>query len=232
LNIDELQRHWQRLDDKVERSLRIQTKVVHQVALQPIRRRMARHLIWPIIDISFSLLVVLFSGSMIVKHLNQWLLLMMCGMVLFPAIILIIDNLRRVIRVANLNWGASLIEIQQSLLQLQVTQIRQMKWIILLSPLVGFCGFMLTLQWLLDQLSEPQFILEKLNFTWLVANLVFGLLFILVGHQLVRLAGNRFQHREWWQHAVSSLSGKALESSRKELDRWATLSQEPQGGLG
>jgi len=55
-----------------------------------------------------------------------------------PPSALLAASIRQLERVAKLDWCGPVAEIQSSLERLRVVKIRQFKWIMLLSPLVGF----------------------------------------------------------------------------------------------
>lgn len=139
------------------------------------------------------------------------------------AVMLLIDSIRHLNRVSEIDWGGAVVDIQSSLSRLHMAKIRQFKWVLLLSPLVGFCGLIVGLQWLLDRLPEPHFILDKLPPWWVAGNYAFGVLFIPFGHAVVRFLSKRFRSRAWWQRALADISGSSMKKTREELERWAGL---------
>jgi hypothetical protein len=207
MQLEELQQQWQRLDEKLERTVKMNGELLRLAVMQPARRRLNRLAFWPALDTAFCVGVLLFAGSFLGKHWNTWSLV-------GPASVMMI---------AAIDWGGTVADIQSSLSRLRMAKIRQFKWIILLSPLVGFCGLILGLQWLLDRLPEPHFILDKLNLWWAAGNYAFGVLFILFGQAVVGFLAKRFRGRVWWQRALSDITGSSMKKTKEELERWASL---------
>ncbi len=223
MQLEELQRQWQRLDEKVERTLKLDGELLRLAVMQPARRRVNRLAIWPALDIAFCLAVMLFTGSFLSNHGKTWSLVGPASVVMIAVILLLSDSIRQLIRVSEIDWGGTVVDIQSSLSRLHMAKIRQFKWLILLSPLVAFCGLIVGLQWLLDRLSEPHFILDKLNPWWVAGNYAFGVLFIPFGHAVVGFLAKRFECRGWWQRALGDISGSSMKQTREELERWASL---------
>ena len=223
MQLEELQRQWQRLDEKLERTLKLNGELLRLAVMQPARRRVNRLAIWPALDIAFCLAVMLISGSFLGNHWKIWPLVGPASVVIIAAIMLLIDSIRQLNRVSEIDWGGAVVDIQSSLSRFRMAKIRQFKWFILLSPLVGFCGLIVGLQWLLDRLPEPHFILDKLNPWWAAGNYAFGVLFIPFGHAVVRFLAKRFRCRGWWQRALADISGSSMKKTREELERWASL---------
>jgi hypothetical protein len=90
-----------------------------------------------------------------------------------------------------------------------------------LSPLAGFSGLIVGLQWLLDRLPEPHFILEKVDPWWVVANYAFGVLFIPFGYAAIRFVAKRFRTRGWFQRVLDDISGTSIKRAEQELECWA-----------
>ena len=118
-------------------------------------------------------------------------------------------------------------EIQSSLARLRVAKIRQFKWIILLSPLVGFCGLMVGLYWFFGRLSDDRVnILDQLDPWWIVANYAFGVLFVPMGYFSARVLAERCHRHRWWQAVLDGISGNSLKAAALDVERWASLQQE------
>lgn len=223
MQLEELQKQWQRLDEKIERTLKVDRELLRLAVLQPARRRVNRGSIWPALDIAFCLAVMLFTGSFLGHHWKTWSLAGLASVVMIAALTLLIDGIRRLNSLSEIDWSGAAVDIQSSLSRLHIAKLRQVKWILLLSPLVGFCGLIVGLQWLLDRLPEPHFILDKLDPWWVAGNFVFGVLFIPFGHAVVRFFANRLSCHGWWQRLLIDISGSSMKKTRDELERWASL---------
>lgn len=224
MQLEQLQQQWQRLDQKLDQSLVIQNELVRQVIMQPTRRRLHRLAIWPVIDLVFCVVVVLLAGSFLGSHWPDVRLMMPAGVVMIGAIALMISSIRQLNGVAELDWCGPVAAIQSSLEQLRVMKIQQFKWVILLSPLVGFCGFLVGLQWILGWLSEGRVHLhDKLDPRWIVANYVFGLVFVPLGFLVARVLAQKCHQHPWWQAVLNDVAGNSLKAATRDVERWSNL---------
>ncbi len=223
MQLEELQRQWQRLDEKLEQTLKLDSELLRQTVMPPTRRRVNRLAIWPALDIAFCLVVLLLAGSFLGDHWLAWSIVGPATVVIVATTILLIDSIRQLVRVAEVDWCGTVVDIQSSLSRLRITKIRQFKWIILLSPLVGFSGLIVGLQWLLDRLPEPHFILEKVDPWWVVANYAFGVLFLPFGYAAIRFVAKRLRTRGWFQRVLDDISGTSIKRVELELERWASF---------
>jgi hypothetical protein len=223
MQLEELQQQWRDLDAKLDRSLRLDAEILRQTVLQPARRRMNRHAVWPALDCAFAAAVLLIGGSVLGDHWQAWSLVAPTALLMIAAILLLGSSIWQLQLVAAIDWSGAVADLQRSLLRLRLARIEQLKHVLLLSPLVGFCGLLVALQWLLDRLPQPELILDKLDPRWVAANYAFGVLFVFVGHGVVRFLARRFHASAWWQRALDALSGKSVERTIDEVTRWSGL---------
>ena len=223
MQLEELQQQWQRLDDKLERTLKLDRELLRLAVVLPARRRIHRHRIWPILDIAMGLAVMLFTGSFLSDHWQTSSLAAPAAIVMIAALMLLITSIRQLAIISELDWSGMVVDIQRTLSCLQLAKIRQFKWVILSSPLVGICSLIIGLQWMLDQLPEAHSIFDKLNPWWTAANYVFGVLFIPFGHAIIAFLARRFHMRGWWRKALADISGSSIRETYTELERWSSL---------
>jgi uncharacterized membrane protein YfcA len=224
MQLEQLQQHWQQLDQKLDYSLAIQNELMRQVVMQPARRRLHRLAIWPVIDLVFGIVVVLLAGSFLASHWPDSRLVVPAGVVMIGAIALMISSIRQLNCVAELDWAGPVAHIQRSLEHLRVMKIQQFKWVILLSPLVGFCAFVVGLQWILGWLSEGRFhLFDKFDANWIVANYIFGVVFVPLGYFAARVLAQKCQRYPWWQAVLNDISGHSLKAAALDVERWSSL---------
>ncbi len=155
--------------------------------------------------------------------LSQWatLGLMLPVLVLIAgAIAMCVSSIRQIVLLTEMDWSGPVVSIQRKLSSLHVVQTRQIYWILLMSPIVGFCRLIVVLQWLLDFLPEPHSIFEKLNAHWLWSNVVFGIAFVVVGYLATRFFASRFRNHSWWKNIEESLAGRTVVCALADLDQW------------
>lgn len=224
MQLEQLQQQWQQLDQKLDHSLAIQNELMRQVVMQPARRRLHRLAFWPVIDLVFCIIVGLLAGSFLADHWSDSRLVLPAGVVMIGAIGLMISSFRQLNCVAELDWAGPVAAIQRSLEQLRVMKIQQFKWIILLSPLVGFCAFVVGLQWILGWLSEGRFnFFDKFENGWIVGNYFFGILFVPLGYFAARVLAQKCHRYPWWQAVLNDISGHSLKTAALDVERWSNL---------
>jgi hypothetical protein len=228
MQIEDLQLQWQRLDEKLERTLKLETELLRLTVTRAARHRINRLALWPAFDIVLPLGALVFIGFFLADHWKTSTLFVPASMLLVAAVMLLIDSMRELQVVSEIDWDGKVADIQSSLSRLRIGKIRQFKWVVLLSPLVGFCGLIVGVQWLLDFLPQQRFILDKLNPWWVGSNYAFGLAFIVFGHVVIRFLARQFGNRGWWQYVLDGISGTSMTKARAELERWSSLdSDEP-----
>lgn len=238
MQLEELQQQWQRLDQKLDQSLALQTELVRRVVMQPARRRVNRLALWPaLIDVAFSVCVLLLVGACLGDLWGDWRGVAPASVVMIGAIALLIISIRQLQHVAKLDWCGPVAEIQSSLERLRIAQIRKFKWIMLLAPLVGFCGLMVGLHWVFERFAFSKVgageltdgrikeILDTLT-PWIVGNYVFGVLFVPLGYLVARVLAKRCHGHRWWQAVLDGIAGNSLKAATRDFDRWASLQQE------
>lgn len=225
MELEDLQKQWQQLDSKIEKSLKQNDELFRLAVMQPARRRINRSTFWLSLDVASCIAVLLFTGSFLFDHRDHAALVGISLGVMLAAISLLISTIRQFQMISQIKWSETLINIQSSLSRIRMAKISQFKWIILLSPLAGFCGLIVGLQWLMDRLPEPHFILNKVNPAWVVGNIVFGLLFIPAGQLIVKVLAKRFHGTRWWERAIDDLSGTSMKNTRAELNQWVSLNE-------
>lgn len=224
MTLETLQQQWQSLDQKIEQTLSLQRELTKHIIIQPAFRRNNRMAIWPAIDVAFCAVVLLVFGSITYDHRQDWRIILPSLIVVFGAILLLADSIRQLFCIAELNWTGPVAVIQQSLDGLRVAKIRQFKWIILLSPLVGFCGLLVGLHALFEWLTEGQLlILDKLERRWMVANYIFGVLFVPAGYALAGIMAKRCERSSWWRSVLDDIAGTSLKRARQDVERWESL---------
>jgi hypothetical protein len=225
MQLEELQQKWQRLDEKLDQSLAIQTELLRQSGVRPVRRRIRQFAVWPAIDLAFGAGVALFAGSVLGDHWRDGQLAAPALVLLGSAVALAISSVLQLRHVAELDWCGPIAEIQSALQRLQTLKIRQFKWIILCSPLVGFCALMVALQWPFAEGYVPRriHIMDRVDPWWVLGNYAFGILFVPVGYFVARFLSQRYQRQQWWRAAVQDISGNSLKSAVRDCEHWASL---------
>jgi hypothetical protein len=227
MQLQELEYHWKRLDEKVDQALAIETELLRRVVLEPVHRRVNRMAFWPAVDVAFCIGAILLVVTSIGNHWLDSRVLAPAGAVIFCFLALLIDSILQLSRISELDWSGPVSEIQSSLAELRVAKVRQFKWIMLLSPLWQFCGLIVAVEWLSLRLTgDPLTIIKKFEPRWILGNLLFGVVFAILGFLIIYAFSQAFKSRPWWQSMLDGISGKSLSVARKDVELWAGLRAE------
>lgn len=231
MQLEELEDRWKLLDRKVDHALAIETELLRRVVLEPVHHRVNRMMFWPAVDamlcVGAILLVITSMG-------NHWLdsrVLAPAAVVILCVLALLIDSILQLSRISEIDWSGPVSVIQTSLAELRVAKVRQFKWLMLLSPLWQFCGLIVLVEWLSVRLTgDPLTIIKKFDLPWIVANLLFGVVFAVLGSLIIFALSQVFKSRSWWQSMLDGISGKSLSVARKDVELWANLRAEKASG--
>ena len=222
MQLEDLQLQWKRLDQKLDQSLILEKELIQRVLMQPARRRVHRLAFWPAIDVAACIGVLLLGAAFLRGHWREAHVAAPAAALMISVFVLLIDSVRQLQRVAELDWSGPVAAIQNSLEKLRVARIRQFKWIILLAPLVGFCGLMVSLHWIFAAISNGRAgILDKIDPAWIAANYAFGVLFVPLGYFVARILAQRCHGHRWWQAVLDDISGKSLKAATRDVELWA-----------
>ena len=175
---------------------------------------------WPALDILFVFAVLMFAGSFLGRHFNNWFLVCPAVLVMVGAVVLLVSSVFQLRLILNIDWSKKVVQIQSELARIRVAKLHQFKWTILLSPLVGFCLLLIGLQTLLDGLETKHLILDKLNWQWVIANYAFGVLFIFFGQTMFGFIAKRFGNQAWLQSIYDGIAGSGINRAEQEISRW------------
>jgi hypothetical protein len=178
-------------------------------------------LLWPVLDVIYSLGVVLAVQAFLRRYWPEATLVVPAGVVLISATMLMISSAYELVRVTTIHWNGPVSEIQRILGELAVMRIRRFKWIVLLAPLVGLSLVIISIQWALDIN-----VVRVFDRKWVVINVAVAVLFIPIGWLGARWLARRWQGRRFWQRILDDVSGASLQAARSDLKRWSALHSE------
>jgi hypothetical protein len=165
--------------------------------------------------------VLLFSGAVLGGHGNDVRVVIPAVVVMAGGVGLVSSSAWQLNLVSELDWSGPVVAIQAGLERLRAARLRQLQWVLLLAPLVGFCGLLVSLTGVSGWWSGGRMdVLERMDQRWLVANYVFGLVFVPAGHVVARALAARLHGREWWIQMLDGMSGRDLGEATREVDRW------------
>ena len=223
MELDDLKRTWEAHDRKLDASIRLNARLLHEsvlgkaeTALKPLSR-------WLVIELSVNLVAALWTGSFLRTHLAEPRYLVPAAALQLCAIALIVACVRQIVAIAQIDYSAPILGIQKRLESLRVGRIRTTMWILLLAPLAWTPLFIVALKSFLGVDVYAAF-----GAVWLAANVLFGLVVIAAGVWVSRRYADRMERSSLLQRLMRDIAGHNLTAA---TDRLRSLSEfEHEGG--
>ncbi len=212
MEIEELQRLWAEQDEKLDAGIRLNTRLVRESVMgkaEAATRPLSR-LLW--FELLFAVPAVLLIGSFLAEHVGE-------ARFFFPAlglhlgvIALLVSGIRQLVVLRAIDYGAPILSIQKRLASLRVLRIRTVKWTFVLAPLAWTPLLIVALKGLFGVDAYTMF-----GARWLIANVLFGLVVIVLAVWLSRRYADRMGGSPIVQRLMRALAGQSLTTAESFL---------------
>jgi len=217
MELDDLKRLWEDQDRKLDAALRLNTRLLNESTLT--KADTALHglarLLW--LELVMNVVAVLWTGSFLAKHISEPRFLVPAVGLQLSVIALIIAGVRQLVALETLDYSAPIVVIQKRLESLRVERIRATKLTLLCSPLIWTVLLVVAPKGLFGVDAYAIF-----GTAYLLANLLFGLLVILLAVWISRRYAARMERSPFAKRLMRSLAGHSLSSA---LDFLSSISQ-------
>jgi hypothetical protein len=208
MDIEDLQRLWEEQNRKLDASLRLNTRVLHQSVLHRAEAA-TRRLSWLLLfELPLDAILLFGLGSFIAGHVTDARFLIPAVALHLYVIVLASSSVRQVIALRGIDYSTPIVEIQKRLGALQVERIRVTKWVFLSAPLVWTPLLIVSLKGLLG--VDPYAIFSG---AWLAANLLVGVAVILLAVWISRRYADRMKRSPFIQRLMRDLAGHNLNAA-------------------
>jgi hypothetical protein len=207
MEIEDLKRRWQEMDEKIEASLRLNERVLAEAVLARARKSSRWTGRGILVEIVLGAIPVLWLGSFLADHIGEprfWLpalLLDVFALASFGAL------LRQQVLLRTIDWSGPVAAIQRTLAEVRVRRVRATKWTLMVAPLlwtpmlvVGLRGF----------LGVDAYVSFDGAGLFLAANLLFGLAFLGAAVWASRRFSERLQRAPFAARILRDLGGRSL----------------------
>jgi hypothetical protein len=213
MELDDLKQKWTEQDAKLEKSIRLNTRLLRESAMTRVGAALAP-ISWGIaVEGILNVAVVLFLGSFLGDHIGQPRLAAPAALLFVCAIAILNAGIRQWVALRTIDYGEPVLAIQKRLASLRVSRIRTTKWILLVSPLlwtpmliVGFHA--------LTGLDPYAF----MDGQWLAGNLIFGVVFLAGMLWLSKRTGGRLAQSPAMRRLLDDVAGRRLVAATGALD--------------
>ncbi|MBK9373955.1 MAG: hypothetical protein IPN03_09535 [Holophagales bacterium] len=208
MELDDLKRPWEDQDRKLDASLRLNARLLHDSVLakaDTATKRLSR-LLWLGLVMNFA--AALLTGSFLANHISEARFVIPAAGLHLSVIALLVASIRQLVAIGTLDYDAPIVVIQKRLESLRVERIRATKWTLLCSPLLWTPLLIVALKGLFGVDAY-----ETCGAGFLIANLLFGVLVILLAVWISRRYAARMGRSPFVQRLMRDLAGDSLNAA-------------------
>lgn len=221
MQFDDLKEAWATHGTMLERNLAINVRLLREVLLHKALFAIAPYVLWRALEVALGFMALVVVMSVLATHVTEpryavvgGTLAVLTGVITALCAYLLVKSLK-------LDYGKPVTEIQREVEHMRLVEYRALKWA-LLAGMVAWLPAGLVLFEALTGVDA----LTRIDLPWLIANLVFGLALLALGHLLSRRYVERPDLGPRARRLVEALSGRALRSAAGHLAELAKFERE------
>ena len=226
MNVDELKTQLADYDQKLDRSLRLNARLLHESGLQRASstlRGLSRALV---VELVGNAVGVALLGNFLGNHWGDPKFVVPAILLDLCAILLVVTGARQLAALHGIDYGAPILAIQKKLETLRAARIRTIQWTLILSPLLWTPLLIVAL--------KGFFGVDAYAFgaAFLASNLLFGLAFLVFMVWVSRRYADRMQRSPAIRRLMDSIAGRSLNTAMAFLESLSRLEREDTPALG
>jgi hypothetical protein len=221
MELDDLRRSWEQHDRRLDEALRLNRRLLVSMDLDKTKSMMQRLRTLLGMELVVDVLAVVALGSFIGSHLAEPRFLVPAFILNVAAVGIFIVELVQWMRAGAINYDAPVLEIQRRLESLRVLRIRTTQGVLLLAPLLWTPLLIVGMR---AGLNLDAY--EVLGTRYLIANLVFGLVFMAAVLWACRRFADRLHRSSLVRSLARDVAGKSLTSAMDQLARISAFERE------
>jgi hypothetical protein len=221
MNLDDLQKVWIERDQRLEKSIQLNTRLLREARADRYGTSVRRQsLVDFLIQLPFALLTIAVLGRFIAAHIDELKFA-------FPAIALdawciamLAALIQQFVAMRHLDLGQPVITLQRRLALIKINRLRLLKWSFLTGLVLWTAPLMIVVAkgfFNVDLYAASGFLIINVVVTVIMAALLIWL--------LKRYAG-RFQHSFFGKEILDSLAGRDLAKATAFLDQLSNFEKE------
>lgn len=212
MELDDLKAGWNELDRKLDRSVRLNTRVIRESLLGRAESAMKRLRLLIGVELAANALAILLLGNFIAAHATEARFLLPAVALDLFAILLVAASIHQ-LAAARIDFGAPVVALQKSAARLRIQRITITKWTFIVAPLLWGPLLIVALKGLvgIDAYSA-------LPPVWLAGNLLFGVAFIPLMLWVSKRVGPRISGSSLVRRLMDDLAGRSLTTAARVLD--------------
>ncbi|MBK6407680.1 MAG: hypothetical protein IPN03_09675 [Holophagales bacterium] len=221
MELDDLKRQWEDQDRKLDVRLRLNARLLNDsvLAKADTATKALSRLLW--LELALSVAAVLLTGSFLASHISEARFVIPAAGLHLSVIALIVASIRQLVAIGTLDYDAPIVGIQKRLESLRVERIRATKWTLLCSPLLWTPLLIVALKGVFGVDAY-----ETCGAAFLIANLLFGVLVILLAVWTARRYASRMERSPFVQGLMRDLAGDSLNAAAGFLSSISRFEEE------
>jgi hypothetical protein len=221
VELDDFKVRWEEQDRKWDQSIRLNRQLFQAVKLGKAETALYRLSFWLWIELVFTFVGAILVGSFIGDHFTEVEFLIPAILLHLFVVALLGTSIRQLVGIAQINFADPIITNQKKLEKLRMERIWTTKWVLLLSPLLWTPLFIVMMKGLLDV-----DIYSGSGLRWVVANLLFGLLVIMIFIWASRRYATKWENSSFIQRLLRDLAGHNMNRATEFLTSLSEFEKE------
>mgnify|MGYP001252741220 CR=1 FL=1 len=208
MELDDLKRQWEDQDRKLDVRLRLNARRLNDsvLARADTATRGLSRLLW--LELVMNAAAALLTGSFLADHISEARFVIPAAGLHLGVIALIVASIHQLVAIGKLDYAAPVVGIQKRLESLRVERIRATKWTLLCSPLLWPPLLIVALKGLFGVDAYA-----TCGAAFLIANLLFGVLVIVLAVWTSRRYATRMGRSPLVQGLMRDLAGDSLNAA-------------------
>lgn len=221
MELDDLKTLWAAHDEKLDRSLRLNERLLRETLLGRARPALSRYVRWAAAGLAVDAVLVVLLGSFMVQHVAEPLYLAAALVLLAFVVGMAVLGVLRLELMGRIDYGGSVTEIQRTLANVARVEYRTMKWVLLSSILIWVPGLLVLVKGLFGV-----DLFQHVSAAWIASNLALGAAAIVVGQWLARTYVERPGVAPWARRIMEHASDRKLREVTESLTELSRFERE------
>jgi hypothetical protein len=221
MELDDMKATWAAHGATLERSLRINERLLRELMLRKTRFALAPYVVWRALEVALGAVMLVAVVRVLAAHITEPRYVVVVGAL--AAVIAGVTALCAYLLVGalTLDHGGAVTAMQRHVERLKLVEYHAFKWVLLGGVLLWLPAALV----LLEVMSGVD-LLARVNLRWLVGNLAFGAVVVVAGQVWSWRNVERPGRGPRAQRIVDALSGRGLRSAASHLAELAKFERD------
>ncbi len=221
MQLDDLKEAWAAHGALLERGVAIQERLLREMELRKVRHAMAPYALWRGLEAGLGIALLVVVMPVLAAHIFEPRYLVAGGSVALLAAGIAAVSMYLLVNGLKLDFAGPVMAIQREIERLRLVEYGAMKWAVLGGVVVWLPAALI-----LFEASTGIDALGRANVAWLIMNLVFGLVVLVLGQALSRRYVERPGLGPWARRIMDAVSGKSLRTAARHLAELSKFERE------